>query len=110
MATFQDFLKLDICVGRIIEAIPFPEAKNPSYKLNIDFGDRIGVKKSVAQITKHYSPDDLQGRLVLAVVNFPPRQIGKAISEVLTIGVPDQNNDCILIIPDKEVPLGVRIY
>ncbi len=110
MATIQDFLKLDICVGRIIDAVPFPEAKNPSYRLNIDFGDSIGVKKSVAQITKHYSPNDLQGRLVLAVVNFPARQIGKAISEVLTIGVPDQNNDCILIIPDKEVPLGVRVY
>lgn len=110
MATYEDFLKLDIRVGRIIEVEQFPEARNPSYKLRIDFGEPIGIKKSIAQLTKHYEPADLQGRLMLCVVNFPPRQIGKSVSEVLTLGVPDANNDCILIAPDWEVPLGGRLY
>ena len=110
MTTYDDFQKLDIRVGLIIEAYEFAGAKKPSYKLKIDFGPAIGIKKSCAQLTKNYSPEELPGKLVLCVVNFPPRQIGPAISEVLTLGVPDENNDCILIHPGKEVPLGGQLY
>jgi tRNA-binding protein len=110
MATFDDFLKLDIRVGKIIEVNDFPEAKKPSYKLKIDLGEETGIRKSCAQLTSNYDKDELTGKLVLCVVNFPPRQIGTAISEVLTLGVPDENNECILITPDGNVPLGGKLY
>ena len=110
MVTFDDFKKLDIRVGRIIEAEDFPESRKPSYKLKIDLGPEIGVRKSCAQLTENYRTDDLKGRQVLCVVNFPPRQIGPAVSEVLTLGVPDHSNECVLVIPDSEVPDGGRLY
>ncbi|MFH1585779.1 MAG: tRNA-binding protein [archaeon] len=110
MATFDDFQKLDIRAGKIIEADDFPEAKNPSYKLKIDLGEEIGVKKSCAQLVKNYCKEELLNKFVLCVVNFLPRQIGPAISEVLTLGVPDEEGECILIKPDKEVLLGGRLY
>ncbi|MHC1732084.1 MAG: tRNA-binding protein [Bacteroidales bacterium] len=110
MATIEDFQKLDIRAGRIIEVMDFPEAKKPSYRLNIDFGEEIGIKRSCAQLTANYNKEDLTGRMVLCVINFPPRQIGPAISEVLTLGVPDSDNECILITPEREVPPGGRLY
>ncbi|SPJ25764.1 tRNA-binding protein [Palleronia abyssalis] len=109
-ATFEDFQKLDIRVGRIVEAEPFPEARKPAFKLRVDFGEGIGVKRSSAQITAHYTPEGLIGRQVLAVVNFPPRQIGKVLSEVLVLGVPDDDGEVVLIGPGHEVPLGGRLY
>ena len=109
-ATFDDFLKLDIRVGRIVTAEPFPKARKPAYKLTIDFGPEIGVKKSSAQITTHYTLEDLPGRLVMGVVNFPPRQIGPFISEVLTLGVPDAAGEVVLVTPATEVPLGGRLF
>jgi len=108
--TFDDFQKVEIRTGRIISVEEFPEARNPSYKLVIDLGDEVGIKKSIAQLTVHYKPEDLQGKMVLCVVNFPIRQIGKSVSEVLTLGVPDQKNDCVLVVPDKDVPAGGRLY
>ena len=108
--TFDDFLKVDIRAGTIIEAEPFPEARKPAFKLRIDFGPEIGTKRSSAQITINHSLDDLVGSLVMAVVNFPPRQIGPFLSEVLTLGVPDANGDVMLIRPDRDVPLGGRLY
>lgn len=110
MATYEDFEKLDIRVGKIIEVEDFPEAWKPSYKLKIDFGPEIGIKKSWAQLPQNYSKEDLKDKLVLGVVNFPPRQIGPAVSEVLTLGAPDKNGECILITPDKTTPLGGRLY
>ncbi|KKP36530.1 MAG: CsaA protein [Candidatus Peregrinibacteria bacterium GW2011_GWA2_33_10] len=110
MATYEDFQKLDIRVGKIIEAENFPEARKPSYKLKIDLGEEVGMKKSCAQLPQNYKIDDLIGKQVLCVVNFPPRQIGPAVSEVLTLGVPDDKHECILIIPDTNVPLGGRLY
>jgi len=110
MITFDDFQKLDIRVGRIIEVDNFPEARKPSFKLKIDLGEEIGIKKSCAQLPQNYRIDDLIGKQVLCVVNFPPRQIGPAVSEVLTLGVPDDKHECILIAPDKDVPLGGRLY
>jgi tRNA-binding protein len=107
---FDDFLKVDIRVGRIVAIEPFPEARKPAYKLSVDFGPAIGIKRSSAQITEHYSPDTLAGRLVAAVVNFPPRQIGKFMSEVLTLGFPDANGAVVLFAPDKDVPLGGRLF
>jgi len=107
---FDDFLKVDIRVGRITRAEPFPEARKPAIKLWVDFGPALGEKKSSAQITKHYTPEALVGRRVLAVVNFPPRQIGPVMSEVLVLGVPDDENEVVLIGPDKDVPLGGRLY
>lgn len=109
-ATFDDFLKLDIRVGRIVEAEPFPEARKPAIKLRVDFGDEIGVKRSSAQITAHYDPETLVGKQVLAVVNFPPRQIGPVKSEVLVLGVPDPDGEVVLISPDQDVPLGGRLH
>jgi tRNA-binding protein len=106
---FDDFLKVDIRVGRIVEAVPFPEARKPALKLVIDFGPEIGRKRASAQITKHYAPADLVDRLVLAVVNFPPRQIGPMRSEVLTLGVPDEAGEVVLIHPGMDVPLGGRL-
>ncbi len=110
MATFEDFQKIDIRVGKIIEVEDFPEAKKPTYKLKIDLGEEIGVKKSCAQLTKNYTKEHLKDKIVLCVVNFPPRQIGPAVSEVLTLGVPDEDNECVLISPDKEVLLGGKLY
>jgi tRNA-binding protein len=110
MATFEDFQKLDIRVGRIIDVQDFPEARKPTFKLRIDFGTEIGIKRSCAQLTTNYTKDSLAGKVVLGVVNFPPRQIGTAISEVLTLGVPDENNDCVLIAPDRIVSPGVKLY
>lgn len=107
---FDDFLKVDVRVGRIVAAEAFPEARKPAYKLTIDFGPEIGTKRSSAQITKHYALDELEGRLVLAVVNFPPRQIGKFMSQVLTLGVPDAQGEVVLIEPSTDVPLGGRLY
>jgi tRNA-binding protein len=110
MINFDDFLKIDIRVGRIIDVQPFPEARKPAWKLQIDFGDEIGVKKSSAQITDLYDADALMGKQILAVVNFPPRQIGPFMSEVLTLGVSDSNGAIILVRPDAEVEEGVRLH
>lgn len=110
MATYDDFMKVDIRAGRIIDAQDFPEARKPAYRLTIDFGDELGVKKSSAQLPANYSKDDLLNKQVLAVVNFPPRQIGPVKSEVLTLGLPDENGDCILIAPDRPVSLGGRLF
>src|SRR3989338_9069241 len=101
MATFEDFQKLDIRVGKIIEIEDFPEARKPSCKLKIDLGNEIGIKKSCAQLVNNYSKQELNNKLVLCVVNFPPRQIGPATSEVLTLGVPDSSGHCVLIVPEK---------
>lgn len=104
--SFDDFLKVDIRTGIIVEAEPYPEARKPSIKMKIDFGGSIGVKKSSAQITVHYEPEELVGRQVLAVVNFPPRQIGKFMSEVLTLGFEDEEGAIVLAAVDKKVPNG----
>ena len=108
--SFDDFLKVDIRVGRITKAEPFPEARKPAFKLWVDFGGEIGEKKSSAQITKHYALEELVGRQVLAVVNFPPRQIGPVKSEVLVLGVPDEEGEVVLIGPGHGVPLGGRLF
>lgn len=108
--TFDDFLRIDIRIGTIVAAEPFPEARKPAFKLTIDFGPAIGVKKSSAQIVDRYALDDLVGRQVAAVVNFPPRQIGKFISEVLTLGFADENGAVILFAPDVPVPNGSRLF
>jgi tRNA-binding protein len=109
MATIDDFHKLDIRVGKIVEVEDYPEARKPSYKMKIDFGSEIGVKQSIGQFT-HYTKDELTGRLVAGVVNFPPFQMGLAVSEVLTLGFPDEEGKAILVIPDKEVPLGGKLF
>jgi tRNA-binding protein len=108
--TFDDFLKVDIRVGKITRAEPFPEAKKPAIKLWVDFGEELGEKKSSAQITKHYDPEGLVGKQVMAVVNFPPRQIGPVMSEVLVLGVSDAEGGIVLLSPDLDVPLGGRMH
>lgn len=111
MATYDNFSKLDIRVGKIIAVDDFPEARKPAYKLTIDFGAEIGTKQSSVQIVKHYKKEDLVGKKVLGVVNFPPRQIGPFLSEVLTLGVPDESHECILVVPDKDsAAIGGKLY
>lgn len=110
MATFEDFEKLDIRVGKIIEVEDFPEARKPSYKLKIDFGSEIGIKKSCGQFVANYTKDELKDKMVACVVNFPPRQIGPAVSEVLTLGFPNEESNAVLISPDKEVVLGGKLF
>ena len=109
MATIEDFQKIEMRVGRVVSVDDFPEARKPAWKLEIDFGAEIGVKRCSAEI-KNYSREDLEGRLVVAVVNFPPRQIGPVRSEVLTVGASDDEGNVILLAPDAEVPLGARIH
>ena len=106
----EDFLKVEIRVGRITRAEPYPEARKPAVKLWVDFGEELGVKRSSAQIVRRYEPESLVGRQVLAVTNFPPRQIGKFMSEVLVVGVPDSDGEVVLIGPDEKVPVGGRLY
>jgi len=108
--SYAEFARVEIRVGRVVEVLDFPEARKPAYKLKIDFGDGIGVKKSSAQATRHYTKDALLNRLVVAVVNFPPKQIGPFLSEVLTLGVPDQDGAVVLLTPEREVPLGGRMF
>lgn len=108
--TYGDFDKVDIRVGRIVSAEAFPEARKPAYRLVIDFGPTIGTRTSSAQLTRHYTLKDLENRLVLAVVNFPPRQIGPLQSQVLTLGVPDADGGVVLVVPDKKVSIGGRLF
>ncbi len=108
--TFDDFAKVDIRVGRVTHAEPYPEARKPAIKLWVDFGPEIGTRKSSAQLTKHYTPETLIGKTVIGVVNFPPRQIGKFMSEALILGMPDDEDQPVLLAPDFDVPLGGRLY
>jgi tRNA-binding protein len=108
--SFDDFLKVDIRVGEVVRAEPFPEARKPAFRLTIDFGPEVGVKKSSAQITEHYTLEQLHGRKVAAVVNFPPRQIGPFMSEVLTLGFPDADGKVVLVGVDRDVPVGGRLF
>ena len=110
MIAFDDFDKVDVRVGRVIRAEEFPQARKPAYKLLIDFGPDIGTRRSSAQLTRRYRQEELEGRLVLAVVNFPPRQIGPFVSEVLTLGVPDADGAVVLVVPDADVPVGGRLF
>ncbi len=110
LISFHDFERVDVRVGTIVEAEPFPEARKPAIKLKIDFGSSIGIKKSSAQITKYYQPSELIGRQVMAVVNFPPRQIGPFMSEVLTLGFPDEEGAVVLAAIDKPVPNGGKLF
>ena len=108
--SYAEFQRVDVRVGRIVRVEDFPAARKPAYKLQIDFGAEIGLKKSSAQLTRHYSKEELLHRLVVAVVNFPPRQIGPFMSEVLTLGVPDEDGAVVLVVPDKDVPLGGKLF
>ena len=107
---YDAFTAVDIRIGQVVRAEPFPEARKPAYKLTIDFGTDIGIKRSSAQITHHYTPDELEGRKVAAVVNFAPRQIGPFMSEVLTLGFPDAAGEVVLVGVDRDVPLGGRLF
>jgi tRNA-binding protein len=107
---FDQFLKVDVRAGTVVDVEAFPEARKPAWKLRIDFGPAIGVKRSSAQITEHYRPEDLLGTKVAAVVNFPPRQIGPFLSEVLTVGFPDEQGRVVLVRPDRDVPDGARLF
>ena len=108
--TYDDFLKVDIRVGKVVRAEPYPEARKPAIKLWVDFGDEIGEKKSSAQLTAHYTPGNLIGRHVMAVVNFPPRQIGRFMSEILVLGFTDADGGVVLATPDKNIPIGGRLH
>ncbi len=108
--TFDDFLKVDIRVGTVVRAEPYPEARQPAFKLWVDFGPELGERKTSAQITRHYDLDGIVGKQVVAVTNFPPRQIGKFMSEVLVLGIPDDDGKVVLLAPDKKVPDGGRMY
>ena len=108
--TYADFAQLDIRIGQVTQAEPYPEARVPAIKLWVDFGGDLGIKKSSAQLTDHYTPEALVGTLVLAVVNFPPRQIGKVMSEILVLGVPDEAGKVVLMRPDQDVPIGGRLF
>lgn len=110
MINYSDFEKIDIRVGEIIKVEDFPEAKKSAYKLTIDFGSEIGIKKSSAQITKHHTKEELLGKLVIGVVNFPPKQIGPFLSESLTLGLPDENGDVVLLTPTENVPKGGKMF
>ena len=108
--SYAEFQRVDVRVGRVVLVEEFPAARKPAYKLQIDFGPAIGVKKSSAQATKHYSREQLLHRLVVAVVNFPPKQIGPYMSEVLTLGVPDGDGEVVLLVPEQDVPIGGRMF
>jgi tRNA-binding protein len=108
--TFDEFLKVDVRVGRIVRVEDFPKARKPAYKLWVDFGPALGERKTSAQLTRHYTPEQLQGRQVVAVVNFPPRQVADFMSEVLVLGVPDADGEVVLLHPSAEVPLGGRLF
>ena len=110
MISYQDFENVDIRVGTVVGAEDFPEARKPAYKLTIDFGSEIGTKKSSVQITKHYAKEELMGKQVIGVVNFPPKQIGPFTSETLTLGLPDENGDVVLLMPTKKVPDGKKMF
>jgi len=110
MITYEDFEKVDIRVGEIVKVEDFPEARNPAYKVEINFGESIGIKKSIGQFPAHYTKEELLGRQVIAVVNFPPKQIASALSEVLTLGVPDELGNAILLVPEKKAPLGGKLF
>jgi tRNA-binding protein len=108
--TYDDFVRVDVRVGTVLEAAPLEGARKPAFRLSIDFGPEIGVKKSSAQLTRHYTPEGLVGRQVAAVVNFPPRQIGKFMSQVLTLGFPDGDGSVVLVVPDKSIPNGGKLF
>ena len=110
MATIEDFQKLDIRAGKIIDVLEFPEARNPSYKIKVDFGEEVGTKMSCAQLPANYKVEELIGKIIAAVVNFPARKIGPALSEVLILGFPDEKGNAVLISPDIKVPLGGRLF
>ncbi|MGN8226908.1 tRNA-binding protein [Gracilimonas sp. BCB1] len=108
--SWSDFEKVELRTGTVVEAEVFPEARKPAYKLTVDFGDEIGIRKSSAQITRHYDVGELKGKQVIAVVNFPPKQIGPFMSECLVTGFPDENGDIVLAVPDKKVPNGMKLF